>query len=242
MRRDARRRLLVPASSGRHGRAPTRPPAIAASLRPDCCCSAAREHRLDLARSWFIGDILDDVEAGNRAGCRTILLDNGHETEWIEGDRSVSRARALLISYEAAQIVVRSVEAVSRPAPCRRGNRSMNVAASIAQPTTRALAARPTVRSSAHWGEDIKLILCVRLDNLGDVLMTTPALHALRESGPGRHITLLGSRSGAALAPYLDDVDDVIEYEAPWVANPAASSRSLADDQRMQEALAARRL
>ena len=30
----------------------------------------------------MIGDILHDVEAGRRAGCRTILLDVGHETEW----------------------------------------------------------------------------------------------------------------------------------------------------------------
>jgi phosphoglycolate phosphatase-like HAD superfamily hydrolase len=29
-----------------------------------------------------VGDILDDVEAGSRAGCTTILLDNGNETEW----------------------------------------------------------------------------------------------------------------------------------------------------------------
>ncbi len=34
------------------------------------------------AASWLIGDILNDVEAGHRAGCRTILLDNGNETEW----------------------------------------------------------------------------------------------------------------------------------------------------------------
>lgn len=112
----------------------------------------------------------------------------------------------------------------------------MNAPLLIAQPML-AHARVPDSPQLAHWGEDIKRILCVRLDNLGDVLMTTPALHALRESGPGRHITLLGSRSGAALAPYLDDVDDVIEYEAPWVANPSASSRSLADDQRMQERL-----
>lgn len=46
---------------------------------------AAREHGFDLAASWLIGDILDDVEAGRRAGCRTILLDNGHETEWVRG-------------------------------------------------------------------------------------------------------------------------------------------------------------
>ena len=43
---------------------------------------AAREQRIELAASWMIGDILDDVEAGRRAGCRTLLLDNGNETEW----------------------------------------------------------------------------------------------------------------------------------------------------------------
>jgi phosphoglycolate phosphatase-like HAD superfamily hydrolase len=30
----------------------------------------------------MIGDILNDIEAGNHAGCRTILIDNQHETEW----------------------------------------------------------------------------------------------------------------------------------------------------------------
>ena len=43
---------------------------------------AAREHGIDLSRSWMVGDILDDIEAGRRAGCRTVLLDNGNETEW----------------------------------------------------------------------------------------------------------------------------------------------------------------
>jgi histidinol phosphatase-like enzyme len=43
---------------------------------------AAREHALDLNASWMVGDILDDVEAGRRAGCRTVLLDTGGETVW----------------------------------------------------------------------------------------------------------------------------------------------------------------
>jgi len=43
---------------------------------------AAREHGVSLAESWLVGDILDDIEAGRRAGCRTVLLDNGNETEW----------------------------------------------------------------------------------------------------------------------------------------------------------------
>jgi histidinol-phosphate phosphatase family protein len=52
---------------------------------PGMLLRAAREHRLDLSRSWFIGDILDDVEAGRRAGCRSVLIDNGNETEWLRG-------------------------------------------------------------------------------------------------------------------------------------------------------------
>jgi len=50
--------------------------------QPGLLLAAAEQHGLDLAGSWLVGDILDDVEAGRRAGCRTILVDNGHETEW----------------------------------------------------------------------------------------------------------------------------------------------------------------
>jgi D-glycero-D-manno-heptose 1,7-bisphosphate phosphatase len=51
--------------------------------RPGLLRQAASDLQVDLSRSWFIGDILDDVEAGRSAGCRTVLLDNGNETEWI---------------------------------------------------------------------------------------------------------------------------------------------------------------
>ncbi|TDV37846.1 lipopolysaccharide heptosyltransferase II [Paraburkholderia caballeronis] len=73
---------------------------------------------------------------------------------------------------------------------------------------------------SEPWGADVKRILCIRVDHLGDVLMTTPAFRALRASAPGRHLTLLTSPAGAAVAPFLADVDDLVEYDAPWV-NPA---------------------
>ncbi|WP_141735551.1 D-glycero-alpha-D-manno-heptose-1,7-bisphosphate 7-phosphatase [Oligoflexus tunisiensis] len=49
---------------------------------PGMILKAARELDIDLSASWFIGDILHDVEAGHRAGCRAILINNGHETEW----------------------------------------------------------------------------------------------------------------------------------------------------------------
>jgi D-glycero-D-manno-heptose 1,7-bisphosphate phosphatase len=52
---------------------------------PGMLLTAARDLDLDLAASWMVGDILNDVEAGHRAGCRAILIDNGNETEWIPG-------------------------------------------------------------------------------------------------------------------------------------------------------------
>lgn len=52
---------------------------------PGLLCAAARDLRLDLGASWMIGDILDDVEAGRRAGCRTVLIENGGETQWMRG-------------------------------------------------------------------------------------------------------------------------------------------------------------
>jgi D,D-heptose 1,7-bisphosphate phosphatase len=52
---------------------------------PGMLIQAAQELQIDLAESWMIGDILNDVEAGNRAGCQTVLIDNGNETEWVQG-------------------------------------------------------------------------------------------------------------------------------------------------------------
>lgn len=57
--------------------------------------------------SWFIGDILNDVEAGRRAGCKTILIDNGNETEW---QMSPARSPHYTVAdlAEAAQVITSS--------------------------------------------------------------------------------------------------------------------------------------
>ncbi|WP_412469289.1 D-glycero-alpha-D-manno-heptose-1,7-bisphosphate 7-phosphatase [Pedobacter sp. KLB.chiD] len=47
---------------------------------------AALEHHISLSGSWMIGDILNDVQAGKAAGCSTILINNGNETEWDMAD------------------------------------------------------------------------------------------------------------------------------------------------------------
>jgi lipopolysaccharide heptosyltransferase II len=64
---------------------------------------------------------------------------------------------------------------------------------------------------------DARRVLAVRLDALGDVLMTTPALRALRAARPDRHLTLLTSPAGASVGALVPEVDEVIAYEAPWM-------------------------
>lgn len=53
---------------------------------PGMLRAAAEYHGIALETSWMVGDILNDVEAGNRAGCRSVLVDRGNETEWVEGE------------------------------------------------------------------------------------------------------------------------------------------------------------
>ena len=41
---------------------------------------AAQELNLDLEASWMVGDRISDIIAGQRAGCRTILVQTGMHT------------------------------------------------------------------------------------------------------------------------------------------------------------------
>jgi D-glycero-D-manno-heptose 1,7-bisphosphate phosphatase len=69
---------------------------------------AKLEHDVDLPRSWFIGDILDDVESGRRAGCRTILINNGHETEW-QVTTPLRKPHAMVSNFkEAVDVILQS--------------------------------------------------------------------------------------------------------------------------------------
>ncbi len=69
--------------------------------KPGMLLAAAQEHGIDLARSWMIGDAPRDVEAGRRAGCRTILLapDGAPDAGGAGADHVVATLR------EAADIV-----------------------------------------------------------------------------------------------------------------------------------------
>jgi len=46
--------------------------------KPGMLLRAARELDIDLAQSWMVGDRWRDVDCGDAAGCRTILIDRGY--------------------------------------------------------------------------------------------------------------------------------------------------------------------
>ena len=61
----------------------------------------------------------------------------------------------------------------------------------------------------ADW-QAVRNVLLIRLDNLGDVLLMTPAFHALKTELPRASFTLLTSPVGAQIGRLDPDIDDVI--------------------------------
>ena len=53
----------------------------------------------------MVGDILDDVEAGRRAGCSTVLLDVGNETAWHLAPQRLPHHRCPDLEAAASLIV-----------------------------------------------------------------------------------------------------------------------------------------
>lgn len=74
---------------------------------PGMLLQAAEDFRIDLSESWMLGDILHDVEAGNRAGCKSILIDNGNETEWLWNEFNHPQFTATNIN-QAAEFILNS--------------------------------------------------------------------------------------------------------------------------------------
>ncbi|HEX5419339.1 MAG TPA: HAD hydrolase-like protein, partial [Gammaproteobacteria bacterium] len=83
---------------------------------------AARERAIELEAAWLVGDILDDVEAGRRAGCRTILLNRGGETEWRLGPQRIPHHIAHDL-YSAARLILSVCGSLRGSGPSRRAER-----------------------------------------------------------------------------------------------------------------------
>ncbi len=62
---------------------------------------------------------------------------------------------------------------------------------------------------------DLRRVLLVRLDNMGDVLLTTPAFRAVRWALPDAHLALMAGPAGCAVGRLNPDIDETILYRAP---------------------------
>ncbi|MCE5278899.1 MAG: HAD family hydrolase [Planctomycetaceae bacterium] len=77
---------------------------------PGMLLKAAEEHDIDLAQSWMVGDSARDIEAGQRAGCRTIRIRtpgtestaDGGDDEGVQADYTVRNL------VEAARVILRA--------------------------------------------------------------------------------------------------------------------------------------
>ena len=79
--------------------------------RPGLLLRAAREERIDLARSFFVGDALVDVKAGRAAGCKTVFL--GHITAFLTEmiEKEDARPDFVLPSLKQVPDLLRNLEA-----------------------------------------------------------------------------------------------------------------------------------
>ncbi|PAW93875.1 glycosyl transferase [Mucilaginibacter sp. MD40] len=71
-----------------------------------------------------------------------------------------------------------------------------------------------------NW-QGCKNILCIRPDNMGDLIMSGPAISALKESF-GARITLLTSTMAKGITPMMPEIDEVMIYDVPWVKTAEA--------------------
>lgn len=74
---------------------PHHPEGVVPEFTQDCRCrkpetgmleDAAARHDVDLSLSYMVGDKSTDVEVGQRAGCRTVLLRSGYGEQVLAGD------------------------------------------------------------------------------------------------------------------------------------------------------------
>lgn len=75
--------------------------------------------------------------------------------------------------------------------------------------------ASPSPSLPPPWNT-VRNLLVLRLDNIGDVIMTSPVFKTLRENLPEAKITLMASPGGALTAPLLPWIDEVLPWRVLW--------------------------
>ena len=91
---------------------------------------AAKELDIDLSQSWMVGDSARDIEAGQRAGCKTIRVRSRadhHATPGLENDEDVQADYTVRNLVDAARVILRAPRQASTPAAGRAATPSAQV-------------------------------------------------------------------------------------------------------------------
>jgi len=91
----------------------TDPPCQCRKPQPGMLLAAARDRGIDLTASWMVGDSESDVEAGRRAGCRTIRIG-------LPEIRVSTAANEVAGSLQEAANIILAAESGASPIPTSR--------------------------------------------------------------------------------------------------------------------------
>src|SRR5438552_2109163 len=89
----------------------------------------------------------------------------------------------------------------------------------------RVLGRAPMLAGPPLDGDRVREVLVLRLDRIGDLLMSLPALADLRRAYPGARIRLAVGRWSEEIARRAP-VDDVLVWSAPWVGRPSEGAET----------------
>lgn len=103
-----------------------------------------------------------------------------------------------------------------------------NLEADAGSRTALAVVGEPQPLAPARWDwQQVRRVLVVRLRSIGDTVLATPALHALRRFLPDAQIDILLEDWVAPLLEGSEDVDNVITVERRSTASRARIARTL---------------
>ncbi len=96
----------------------------------------AKELDIDLSESWMVGDSARDIEAGQRAGCKTIRVrsrPDHHATPGLENDEAVQADYTVRNLVDAARVILRAPRQGRAPTASSRAPKA--ALASVAAPS-----------------------------------------------------------------------------------------------------------
>ena len=67
--------------------------------RPDMLLAAAEKHNIDLSKSYIVGDRASDIEAGHRAGCKTVFIDRHYSEARPEKPETIVHSLQKAVKY-----------------------------------------------------------------------------------------------------------------------------------------------